>query len=122
LSSVFYRDALLDRACRVGFAYSQYGFRLRQKPSSLRRTNKYALAAASTPLSAFDRIHEPRYLAPRFTNTVTFEHRCIHAGFVPLPATYSPSTPQSRALPARRPAALGVWPYSWTQVPWPGYP
>jgi hypothetical protein len=41
-------------------------------------------------------------------NTPAFERRCIHAGRVPLPATYSASTPQSRALPARRIDTLGA--------------
>jgi len=44
---------------------------------------------------------------------VAFERRCIHTRCVPLPATYSPSTPQSRALPARRIDALGALPYLW---------
>ena len=53
----------------------------------------------------------PGVPVPRLTSTMAFERRCIHSCCVPLPAPYSVSTPQSRALPARRTDALSASPY-----------
>jgi hypothetical protein len=44
----------------------------------------------------------------QFINTVAFERRCIRSSFVALLAAYYSSTPQSRALLARRIDALGA--------------
>ena len=41
-------------------------------------------------------------------NTLAFERLCIRPGCVPLSATYSLSTPPSRALPEWRRGALGA--------------
>jgi hypothetical protein len=43
-------------------------------------------------------------------NPVAFERRCIRSGCVALLAPYLLSTPQSRALPARRIDALDATP------------